>query len=386
LGVMGGIWVGFSGSMAIGAAGGWDPSIIKLVPAIPKFAISLTFPIALLLILVIGGELFTGNVMIMTLGLLAKQITWLDYGKSLGFAFIGNYIGAVLMAGAYHGAASLDHEPWHSWLAAYTYNKIYASWDENLIRAILCNFIVCASVAVCTAAEDISGKLLSIYAIISIFVIGGFEHCVANMFFLTTGIIQGDPTGNYTSNYGDFIWRNLIPVAIGNYLGVALVLSPLLWFNFYLPSPVKLPTLEEQKKAKKDHKHDVEEHNENEVIVHMENIQATDSDEESSEESRRGDSDRTQRKKKQRNQRDNSDDSDGENGQHKPKHKKPRKSRRGDSDRTQRKKKQRNRRDNSDDSDGENGQHKTKKRPSSRRKDKDHSEDKPKDGESNSNQ
>lgn len=256
LGFLGGVWVGFSGTMSIGLAGGVDPYIHKLVPIFGKLAISLTFPIALVLILVAGGELVTGNVMIMSLGILSRQVTPLQVVKNIGCSYLGNFLGATVIAIAFVGTGVFNMEPWSSYILYLTHSKIYAPVEQLFLRAILCNFVVCAAVVVTYAAEDISGKIISVYTIIMIFVLSGWEHIVANMFYLQAGVFYQEILPlqtNYTSNYGDLIVRNIIPVTIGNALGPSLILAPLLWYNFYVPSPTKLPPIKGQKRDPLNH-------------------------------------------------------------------------------------------------------------------------------------
>jgi formate/nitrite transporter len=128
------------------------------------------------------------------------------------------------------------------------YNKVALSFNEALWRGIGCNWLVCLAVWMALAARQTIGKIFAIFFPIMAFVAIGFEHSVANMYFIPTGIllmygagvsgIQGiDPS---VLNWINFLWRNLLPVTIGNVIGGAVFVGMSYWGAYLRPS--KTPT------------------------------------------------------------------------------------------------------------------------------------------------
>ena len=136
-------------------------------------------------------------------------------------------------------------------LGAYTIKvalaKVNISFGQGVISGILCNILVCAAVLMAMCAKDITGKLLASFFMIMLFVTGGFEHCVANMYYITAGLIakfnpeyvkMAISTYGFSKDYVEslnvmnFIVKNLLPVTIGNIIGgVVFVGAPLYYLN-----------------------------------------------------------------------------------------------------------------------------------------------------------
>ncbi len=189
------------------------------------------FPFALTMVIFTGAELFTGNCLI-AISVLERTTTLVAMLKNLVVVYTGNFIGS-LMSGAmvvYSGQLSLsDHL-----LAAYTI-KIAASkcsipFGQAVILGILCNVLVCVAVMGGLSEKNAIGRFVGIIAPISFFVIGGFEHCVANMYYIVAGLFAvtipqyaqaATELGVDTSvlNWGNFFFMNLLPVTIGNVIG-----------------------------------------------------------------------------------------------------------------------------------------------------------------------
>lgn len=202
------------------------------------------FPVGLMMIVLIGGELFTGNCMII-MAVLDKQTTWLKYIRNLVVVFFSNLVGAliidwlVFMSGQWNYTAG--------GLGAYTikvaYGKVNLSFAQCVTSGIMCNILVCIAVLMAIAAKDIAGKLLGIFFPIWAFVISGFEHCVANMFYIPAGMLAAT-NANYVAKaeelYGitseqcaginvSAMIGNMIPVTIGNIIGGALFVGAFLY-------------------------------------------------------------------------------------------------------------------------------------------------------------
>lgn len=209
LGIFAGMFIALAGAgSTVGSAYGG-----KLVGAC-------IFPIGLIMVVLAGSELFTGN-NLMIASLFDKKITWKKLLKNWGLVFIGNFIGALLISFLVVYSGLLDNIS--DAVIETATNKANLNFMEALIRGILCNLLVCIAVWMSFGAETLSGKVLAIFGPIMLFVFCGFEHSVANMFYGPTGIFVA-LKNNITLenlNFGIFLMNNLIPVTLGNIVGGA---------------------------------------------------------------------------------------------------------------------------------------------------------------------
>lgn len=203
------------------------------------------FPVGLMMIVVVGGELFTGNTMIV-MALLDRETTWAKYVRNLVTVYFANLIGAVLIA-----VLTYFSGQWSSGggaLGAYTikiaYGKTTVGFAAAFCSGILCNILVCVAVLMAIAAKDIAGKLLGIFFPIFAFVTSGFEHCVANMYYIPAGMLakcnpaftaKAEELYSITAeqleslSVGGMV-KNMLPVTLGNIVGGAIFVGTLLWF------------------------------------------------------------------------------------------------------------------------------------------------------------
>lgn len=225
-----GMYVSFGGFLAITVAAPIVNAGIK------KLAIGMTFPIALALIVFLGGELFTGNTMYFFTGTLQGWVHWRSCVISLVLSYIGNWggthLGAFLFG--YVGELFVD-EPYLTFVRTLAEHKVEMNWGVTLVRAIPANFLVCTAIYFYITAEDMTGKLIGLWLPVLTFATIGFEHCIANMFYIPLGIFYGAKV-----SYGEFIYANLIPVTIGNIIGGAIFLGGVCWY-LYLAREDRVP-------------------------------------------------------------------------------------------------------------------------------------------------
>ena len=147
------------------------------------------FPVGLMMIVFIGGELFTGDCM-MTMACIKRKISVASLIRTLVIVYFGNMVGAVALAYLVYLSGQYNYT--NGALGAFTIKvalgKVSLSFLPALISGILCNILVCAAVLMASTAKDIAGKSLAIFFPIMAFVISGFEHCVANMYYIPAGI------------------------------------------------------------------------------------------------------------------------------------------------------------------------------------------------------
>mmetsp|Transcript_12756 Transcript_12756/g.32765 ORF Transcript_12756/g.32765 Transcript_12756/m.32765 type:complete len:348 (+) Transcript_12756:96-1139(+) len=214
--VMGGCYVGLAGLLSLAVAGNLASGASM---SAVKFTFAALFPVNLLLVLQSGGQLFTGNSATMAMAYFEGRIGVQKVLKSWVTSYIGNVIGCMtiaLVANYTHLLVAGTQE-----LAIATVlKKCGAGFGPTLVKAIMCNWLVCMAVFLCTQANDLTGKMVGIWFPISMFVAIGFEHSVANMFLLPAGFFSGAPLTPL-----QMICRNLIPVSIGNAIAGAIVVG-----------------------------------------------------------------------------------------------------------------------------------------------------------------
>lgn len=229
LGIMAGAFIAFGGATSSAAI--HDISNQGLAKALA----GCIFPVGLMMIVFVGGELFTGDCL-MVADVMDGRISIFKVIRTLAVVWLSNLIGAVFIAVLVYFSGLLDYT--NGALGAFTIKIAYGKCTLSPFRAvcsgILCNILVCIAVLMAGAAKDIVGKVWAIFFPICAFVIGGWEHCVANMFYIPAGIIAS-MNDNYVAKaeelYGisaqqiaenvnimGFV-SNQIPVTIGNMIG-----------------------------------------------------------------------------------------------------------------------------------------------------------------------
>ena len=226
LAFLAGAYIAFGGQLAVTAAAGapWPAAL----PGLQKLVFGGVFPVGLMLVVIAGSELFTGNCMVPVVSCLNRKAKWLGLIRNWVIVYMGNFIGALFVAFflAYL-TGLLTKEPYSSYISNIAAAKVSLSWGEAFWRAVGCNWLVCLAVWMAISAEDILGKILAIWFPIMAFVTLGFEHSVANMFFIPAGILIGGQIG-----WGQFIVNNLIPVTLGNIVGGAVFVGFMYWWLY----------------------------------------------------------------------------------------------------------------------------------------------------------
>eukprot|EP00191_Tetraselmis_sp_GSL018_P005579 CAMPEP_0177603956 /NCGR_PEP_ID=MMETSP0419_2-20121207/15827_1 /TAXON_ID=582737 /ORGANISM="Tetraselmis sp., Strain GSL018" /LENGTH=337 /DNA_ID=CAMNT_0019097839 /DNA_START=159 /DNA_END=1172 /DNA_ORIENTATION=- len=214
MGIMAGIMIGYGGFLAA-SIGGACPGLAASNPGLQKMVMgAFGLPFGLLMVLVCGADLFTGNTAVVTAALHEGKVTLRQLFKSWTLSYIGNFIGSLLLVGAVSQAGMFAAGSAPAQLAVY---KTSHTFLETFMRGILCNFLVCIGVWQATAANSLSGKAIGVWFPISAFVAMGLEHSVANMFLIPMGMALGAPV-----SISQFLTANLIPVTLGNIVGGAI--------------------------------------------------------------------------------------------------------------------------------------------------------------------
>ena len=226
LSFLAGAYIAFGGLLAEVASAG----IKEIVGfGLYKFVFGAVFPVGLIIVVLAGSELFTGNVMFMTIGVLDGSASVGGLAKNWVLSWVFNFVGALFVAYvlAYlTGIATAD--PVSANAIGVAKAKVGMSFEAAFFKAIGCNWLVCLAVWLANASDDIIGKIAGIWFPIMAFVAIGFEHSVANMFFIPLGIFLGAPG----VTWANCITANLIPVTLGNIVGAAVFVACAYWFVY----------------------------------------------------------------------------------------------------------------------------------------------------------
>jgi formate/nitrite transporter len=241
LGILAGAYIGFGGllstSVTFDMAAKWGLGFSKILGGA-------AFSVGLMLVVIAGAELFTGN-NLMVSSVMSREITLSTMGKRWAVVFAANFIGSILVALLfyYSGLWKTGDGALGAAAVKIAYNKVSLSFSEALWRGIGCNWLVCLAVWMALASRQIIGKIFAIFFPIMAFVAIGFEHSVANMYFIPTGIflINGAGITNVPGvdpnllGWVNFLWRNLLPVTIGNIIGGAVFVGMSYWGAYIRP-------------------------------------------------------------------------------------------------------------------------------------------------------
>jgi formate/nitrite transporter len=233
LAIFAGIYIGFGAVLSIRVTGNLNPewgNIIKLI-------FGLSFPVGLLMVLMAGASLFTGDVMYMTASYAEADASGITFLRYLSISFIGNFIGSVFLAILIcQSKVLLDRTLDGSMpLAATAINlanaKCALPFFTAFVRGILCNWLVCLAIFMSLSSEDGVSKAVLMWPPITAFVALGMEHSVANMFFIPLGLFLGQSEEVVASGlvlsatWRTFLLNNLFPVTLGNIVGGALFVA-----------------------------------------------------------------------------------------------------------------------------------------------------------------
>ena len=233
--IMAGMFIAFGGSSSNVAVFG-----IENV-GLARTLAGCIFPVGLMLIVLVGGELFTGNCMMIG-GVMTGRIKAIQMIRVLVTVYLGNLVGSLIVSflAYYSGQWKYGAGALGAYTIKVAFGKLNLSFGTAVASGILCNILVCVAVLMASASKDAVGKIFGCFFPIWAFVIAGYEHCVANMYYFPAGIIAAmDPAFaqkamelyGYTAedlamlNPVNMIVNNLIPVTIGNIIGGMLFVA-----------------------------------------------------------------------------------------------------------------------------------------------------------------
>jgi formate transporter len=241
LGILAGVYIGFGAQIATTVSTGTSK---YLGFGVSKFLAGSVFSVGLMLVVIAGAELFTGNNLIVK-AVLKGEVTWAQLIKSWVIIYVANFVGSMLvvfivyLGGLY---ASSGYQLGATALKIAN-AKVNLSFSAAFFRGILCNWLVCLAVWLCVAAKDVTGKIWSCFFPIMTFVACGYEHSIANMFFIPMGVLlKNQPqvveaAGLTASGLSKLTWagaftNNILAVTAGNIVGGALFVGTVYYFVY----------------------------------------------------------------------------------------------------------------------------------------------------------
>ena len=235
-----GAYISFGAMVAVTVSAGLDPEIWGTLPTLFT---GIAFTLGLVLVLIAGSSLLTGNMLLVPISALAGRIPVRDVLRNFGLVLLGNVVGALFVAyflavqtgvigstGAEEGTS-----------AAMTYERLVgiaetkaldeSSW-QIFLRALGANWLVCLAVWMAIASDAVSGKILAMFFPVMAFVAMGFDHVVANMFFLPAAIFAGMPGLGWED-----VLRNWGLAFIGNLVGAVVFVASSYWYLYLKDQP-----------------------------------------------------------------------------------------------------------------------------------------------------
>ena len=241
LAIAAGAFIAFGAQVSLNVMTGTEAiswGIAKLVGA-------MTFATGLMMVVLTGAESFTGNVM-MTFAIIEKRISVWRLLRNWSIVYIGNFVGSIILATLiyFSGCSHNSHEALGVLGLTTAYTKATLPFVEAFTRGILCNWLVCLAIWMASSSRHVIGKIFAIFFPIMTFVASGYEHSIANMYFLTNGLfLKHTPAIVAASGLTPeqlsgltvktCLLNNLLPVTLGNIVG-AIVFVVLLFWTAYL--------------------------------------------------------------------------------------------------------------------------------------------------------
>jgi formate transporter FocA len=242
LAVLAGAFIGIGAIFATTVAAGGS----ALPYGVSRLLTGLVFTVGLILVVVGGAELFTGNTLI-TMAFASKRVTIAQLLRNWTIVYIGNFVGSVLTAYIVFLGKQYSFGGGAIGLTALNIGEGKTSLEfvQAVALGIMCNALVCMAVWMCYSARTTTDKILAIIPPIATFVAAGFEHSIANMYFIplalfvkgsgNTAFFQaiGKTAADFPHlTWGNFFVANLLPVTIGNIIGGALMVGMIYWFVY----------------------------------------------------------------------------------------------------------------------------------------------------------
>lgn len=224
--IMAGAFISLGGILSVMLGFGF-PGITGANPALQRILSGAAFPIGLILVVTMGAELFTGNNAVLTVSMGRGHHGWGALLRNWTLVYLGNLIGALLFTwGLVYACGLTAADPWHTAVMNIARAKVSMPWMTVSLKAVGANWCVCLGVWLALGAKGLPAKALGCWLPVMAFVALGYEHCIANMFFIPLGMMEGADVGILEA-----VTANFIPSTLGNIAGGAILVGMV---NLYL--------------------------------------------------------------------------------------------------------------------------------------------------------
>jgi len=239
LGIMAGAFIAFGAQASLMASFNLtsDPATF----GIGKVVMGAVFPVGLMMVVLCGAELFTGNCLMFT-GALDKKFKWSAIWRNWAIVYIGNLVGSLIIVLfiAYSGLLDSGGGLLGAMTVKTAIGKCSLSFGRAVVLGIMCNVLVCLAVWMATGSREVIGKIFAIWFCIGLFIVSGFEHSVANMYFIPAGLIAAGNDAYVSLLNLDtsgltvyaFLIKNLLPVTVGNIIGGSVFVGATYWLCY----------------------------------------------------------------------------------------------------------------------------------------------------------
>lgn len=227
LAILGGGYIALGSMFAVKVAAGLT-GFSQTNPGIVTLVFGLTFPLGFVLVTLASADLFTSTTAIMSTSLFTGNSRIKSLVRVWTISYIGNFIGAIFVASVLVGKGHVfDSNIYRDFIFNIAEHKLENSFLTTFIKGIGANWLVCLASFLTYSAKDAVGKILALWPPVTAFVSLGFEHSIANMFFIPTAKLLGAEI-----TWLSFIWDNLLPATLGNIVG-GVVLVAFLYTTIY---------------------------------------------------------------------------------------------------------------------------------------------------------
>lgn len=217
LAILAGAYIALGGTFSLIAGYGF-PEAAANNPALQRLVSGATFPLGLILVVVLGAELFTGNNALLIPAFMQRNYSWRALLWNWSVVYAGNFIGAVAFTWFFvHCAGLTDADPYHTAILSIARAKTSMPWGVVFIKGIGANWCVCLAVWLALSGKTLIDKMAGCWFPVMAFVALGYEHSIANMFYIPAAMFAGSDVSAATA-----LTANLIPATLGNIVGGAL--------------------------------------------------------------------------------------------------------------------------------------------------------------------
>lgn len=220
LSILAGAYIALGGILSFIIGFGF-PEITAGNPAMQKLLSACVFPIGLILVVVLGAELFTGNNALLVPAFMQRRCSGAGMARNWILVYVGNFVGAIAFTYFlvyYCGLTAA--EPYHSAIVKVAEAKVSMGWLTVFLKGVGANWCVCLAVWLALSGRNLIEKMAACWFPVMAFVALGYEHSIANMFFIPLGMMEGARV-----EVLEAVWRNFIPATLGNIAGGALLVG-----------------------------------------------------------------------------------------------------------------------------------------------------------------